>query len=202
MIADERIGLADELADLTDAQWATPSLCAGWTVRNVVVHLLMPFHVSLPSMLWKMATNGFDLDKVSDKFAKSDTRPERELLDDLRANADHHFSPPGFGPEAPLTDLVVHGQDIRRPLGLAHRIPDDHARVVLDMLVTPKASKAFAKKGLLTGLRLEVDELHWSYGSGQVVAGGAEPVIMTLAGRTALLDDLSGPGLDELRRRL
>ncbi len=202
MVAAERTGLADELEGLAEEQWATLSLCAGWTVREVVAHLLMPFHVSLPKMLWKMATNGFDFDKVSDKVAKSDVRPVTELLDDLRTNAGHRFSPPGFGPEAPLTELVVHGQDIRRPLEFARHVPDDHARVVLDLLVTPKAAKAFAKKGLLTGLRLEVNELEWSYGSGHVVAGRAEAIIMTLAGRTALLDELTGPGLDELRRRI
>ena len=202
MIAAERTGLADELSDLTAEQWATPSLCAGWTVRDAVAHLLMPFHLSLPALLWKMARNGFDFNKVSDKVAKSDMRPVTELLDDLRGNAGHRFSPPGFGPEAPLTDVVVHGQDIRLPLRLPHRIPDDHARVVLDLLVTPKAAKAFVKKGLLTGLRLEVDGLGWSYGSGHVVAGRAEAMIMTLAGRTVLLDELSGAGLDELRQRI
>jgi len=202
MIAAERTGLADELQDLTEEQWATPSLCDGWTVRDVVAHLLMPFHMSLPKLMWKMAANGFDFDKVSHKAAKSDVRPATALIDDLRTNAEHRFSPPGFGPEAPLTDLVVHGQDIRLPLGFSHHVPDDHARVVLDLLITPKAAKAFSEKGLLAGLRLEVDELEWSYGSGHVVSGRAEAMIMTLAGRTALLDELTGPGLDELCRRL
>ena len=202
MIAAERTGLAEELRGLTDEQWATPSLCTGWTVRNVVAHLLMPFHVSIPKMVWMMARNSFDFDRVSDRYAKSESRPTTELVDDLRANALHRFKPPGFGPEAPLTDAVVHGQDIRRPLGLAHPIAEDHARVVLDLLVSPKAAKGFGKKGLVTGLRLEVDELDWSHGSGPVVAGAAEPLIMTLAGRTAALDELTGPGLEELRRRM
>lgn len=202
MIAAERNELADELQALTDEQWATPSLCAGWAVRDVVAHLLMPFHVSLPKMIWKMTINRFDFDRVSDKVATSDARPTSALVDDLRANADHRFTPPGFGPEAPLTDVIVHGQDIRRPLGLTHQVPPEHARIVLALLVTPRASKAFIKKGLLAGLRLEVDELNWSYGSGPVVAGRAEPLIMTLAGRTTALDELSGPGLDGLRSRM
>jgi hypothetical protein len=33
-VAAERVGLADDLADLTPEQWATPSLCAGWTVHD------------------------------------------------------------------------------------------------------------------------------------------------------------------------
>ncbi len=35
----EQDRLADILAGLSGAQWATPSLAPGWTVRDVVVHL-------------------------------------------------------------------------------------------------------------------------------------------------------------------
>jgi len=41
MIASERTGLADELERLTPEQWATPSLCTGWTVRDVAAHLTL-----------------------------------------------------------------------------------------------------------------------------------------------------------------
>ncbi len=202
MIAAERIGLAEDLAGLSDEQWVCPSLCAGWRVRDVAAHLTMPFHVSLPKMVWMMVKNRFDFDKLSSRYATSDARPVAELLADLRRNAEHRFTPPGFGPEAPLTDLVVHGQDIRRPLGLHHDIPAEHARVVLDLLVSPKGARAFGKPDLLAGLRLEVDDLDWSHGSGPVIVGGTAAVMMSLAGRTAAIDELSGPGLDELRRRI
>ncbi len=202
MIAAERTGLAEDLSGLSDEQWACPSLCTGWRVRDVAAHLAMPFHVSLPKMVWMMVKNRFDFDKLSSRYATSDARPVAELVDDLRRNAQHRFTPPGFGPEAPLTDLVVHGQDIRRPLGLHHNIPDEHSRVVLDLLVSPKGARAFGKRDLLAGLRLEVDDLDWSHGSGQVISGRVEPMILTLAGRTIALEELSGPGSDELRRRI
>ncbi len=202
MIAADRTGLAEDLSELTDEQWACPSLCAEWRVRDVVAHLSMPFHVSLPKMVLMMVKNRFDFDKLSSRYATSDARPVAELVDDLLRNAQHRFTPPGFGPEAPLTDLVVHGQDIRRPLGLHHDIPAEHARVVLDLLVSPKGARAFGKRDLLAGLRLEVDDLDWSHGSGRVISGRAEPMIVALAGRTVALDELSGPGLDELRRRI
>ena len=35
---DERLAFADFLAGLTPEQWAAPSLCAGWTVRDVAAH--------------------------------------------------------------------------------------------------------------------------------------------------------------------
>lgn len=202
MIAAERTALADELAGLTDEQWRTPSLCTGWTISEVAVHLGMGFHVSTPSFLWRMACSGFDFDKVADKYARSSTATTAERAADLRANAEHRFHPPGFGPEAPLTDVVVHGQDIRRPLGLAHGIAPDRARVVLDLLSSPKGVKAFGHKGLLDGLRLDATDTDWSTGSGDVVSGTADALIVTLAGRPAALDELSGPGADTLRSRL
>ena len=40
-VAAERLRLAEDLESLTPAQWATPSLCAGWTVHDVVAHLTL-----------------------------------------------------------------------------------------------------------------------------------------------------------------
>ncbi|WP_425266801.1 maleylpyruvate isomerase N-terminal domain-containing protein [Amycolatopsis thermalba] len=39
LVHAERAALADDLADLTDGQWATPSLCAGLSVREVLARL-------------------------------------------------------------------------------------------------------------------------------------------------------------------
>ena len=39
-IAAERRATADLLEPLTAEQWATPSLCGAWTVKDVAVHLV------------------------------------------------------------------------------------------------------------------------------------------------------------------
>ena len=39
VIHSERKALADELAQLSGAQWSTPSLCTDWTVRDVLAHM-------------------------------------------------------------------------------------------------------------------------------------------------------------------
>src|SRR5258708_12343969 len=39
LVHAERAALAADLADLTDQQWATLSLCTGFTVRQVLAHL-------------------------------------------------------------------------------------------------------------------------------------------------------------------
>jgi uncharacterized protein (TIGR03083 family) len=35
----QRLGLTDLLVTLTDDEWRQPSLCDGWTVRDVAAHL-------------------------------------------------------------------------------------------------------------------------------------------------------------------
>ena len=37
----ERISLADLLDSLGEREWETPSLCAGWRVRDVAAHLTL-----------------------------------------------------------------------------------------------------------------------------------------------------------------
>jgi uncharacterized protein (TIGR03083 family) len=39
VIHAEREALVADLASLSDEQWATPSLCADWTVRDVLAHM-------------------------------------------------------------------------------------------------------------------------------------------------------------------
>jgi uncharacterized protein (TIGR03083 family) len=204
-IAAERRELADLLDTIGDDEWDVTSLCGGWAVRDVVGHLTMPFHLSVPRMMLGMLTNGFDFNKVSDKVSRERgaTIPPKDLTADLRANAEHHFTPPGNGPIAPLTDIVVHGQDIRRPLGRTRTIPEDRARAILDFL-TAGRTFGFVPKGRLKGLKLEATDLDWSWGDGQQqqVRGPAEALIMSATGRPAALDDLEGEGVASLRARM
>jgi uncharacterized protein (TIGR03083 family) len=40
-VAAEFLALADLFGSATEAQWDTPSLCAGWRVREVIAHMTM-----------------------------------------------------------------------------------------------------------------------------------------------------------------
>src|SRR3712207_3523954 len=62
LLAAETAALTGLLDELDEAGWNTPSLCAGWRVREVVVHLLMPYELSLPRFLLRMATARFSFD--------------------------------------------------------------------------------------------------------------------------------------------
>ena len=50
--------MADTLAALTPDQWAQPSLCRGWTVRQTVAHIVTGAEQPTGRFLGRMAANG------------------------------------------------------------------------------------------------------------------------------------------------
>jgi uncharacterized protein (TIGR03083 family) len=200
-VAAERRKLADAVEGFTDEQWNTPSLCGGWRVRDVVNHLLAGPEVSGLAFVGVMARSGFSFHKANDRVARDDRHPNGELAGALRSNATNRFHPPGFGPEAPLSDLTIHSGDILHPLGLPHEVPADNARVVLPFLVSPKGQRGFGTKGRLDGFSFRATDVDWTHGSGPAVEGPAEPMVMAMGGRMIGFDDLSGDGVTALRAR-
>ncbi|MDQ1246094.1 MAG: hypothetical protein QG597_461 [Actinomycetota bacterium] len=201
-IAAERLIAADLLADLTDDQLATQSLCEEWTVKEVGGHLLMPLVTPMPKLVLAMARNRMSFDRASVSLSKEVAqRSQADLVSGLRAHAQSHFTPPGLGPEAPLTDLLVHGQDMRRPLGLQREMVPERLVVVLDFLVG--GSRGFVPASRSAGLSLRATDVPWVVEeAGPEVAGPGEAIMMALAGRTVALDDLAGAGVAVLRERL
>lgn len=194
--------MADLLSGLTAEQRARPSLCKGWSVHDVAAHLIVPLEVSLPKFMVAMVGAGGSFDRANVRLtSKQARRPVEEIVEVLRRKADSRFTPPGAGPEAPLTDLLVHGLDIRWPLGIARHIPTERAQTALTFL-TSRAADGLAPKGALNGLRFEADDLDWSHGSGPRVRGSAESLLLALTGRTAALEHLEGDGVPTLSNRL
>jgi uncharacterized protein (TIGR03083 family) len=200
LIDIERNRLLEVLGKLDDQQWNAPSLCAGWRVRDVVVHLLMPYQLSVPRFLAKMAAARFKFDTMAGRWATGDTRSHAQLMDALRATKGARFNIPGAPPEAPLSHLVIHAEDIYRPLGIDHTINPRSANIVLNQMITPQARRSL-KPGLLEGLAFSAHDSGWSYGTGAQVSGSASALIRTLAGRAGAADELTGDGADQIRQR-
>ncbi len=201
MIADERRVLADVLMTLTPAQLATPSLCGAWSVHDIAAHLLMPLVTGLSTVMLAMVTSAGNFDKANRALtARIATRPIGDIAQGLRDKAENPFSPPGMGLEAPLTDLLVHGQDLRRPLGLRRDIPADRAGVSLTFLTG--MPRGFVPKDRLAGLALSATDLPFSFGSGAAVGGPAEALLLAMTGRPVALGDLTGDGVTVLRARI
>lgn len=199
-IAEERRQLADVLDGLSEEQWSTPSLCGAWTVRDVAAHLVTPLVTPIYKIVLAVAKARGNFDE-SNRTTTADVveRHGNELPDLLRHHADSRWRPP-LGPVAPLTDLTVHGQDIRRPLGISRTFDPVRQRTILDFLVTPKARWGFTPRDRKWhGLHWETTDLDWSHGEGKVVHGTAEAIMLVLTGRPVALADVTGEGVEQLR---
>jgi uncharacterized protein (TIGR03083 family) len=72
------------LGQLDEPGWNVASNCEGWRVRDVAVHLLMPYELSLPRFLARMAAARFKFDEMADRWATRDIRPTTAVLAALR----------------------------------------------------------------------------------------------------------------------
>jgi uncharacterized protein (TIGR03083 family) len=198
-IAAERRALADVLDGLTPAQWSTQSLCDAWTVRHVAAHLALGSKASLPRFLLAAVKAKGNFHRASEALTEVEAqRPTDEIVAEIRRSIDRRVAPPGMGSVAPLTDILVHSQDIRIPLGIPDDRPVEPWRGVLDFIVTPKARRGFVSKRL-PSLRYVATDLDWSHGDGEELTGPAKALGLTLGGRPARVEELSGPGTAAIR---
>ena len=191
IIGEERRAFGTVLAELAEADWEAPSLCAGWRVREVVAHMTMPFRYPAPRFLAELLRSRGNFARMADRIAHRDAQvPAGVLLDGWRANEEHPWRPPGGGRKGALTHDVVHGLDITIPLGIEHPVGEPALRVVLDHATTPLSLKHFSLD--LTGIRLEADDLDWSFGDGEPLRGTARSLLMVLMDRRLPAELLSG----------
>jgi uncharacterized protein (TIGR03083 family) len=199
VIATERGALADDLESLDDAAWETPSLCAGWTVRDAVAHMIATAEMTPPRFVGKMLGSGFSFDKMVTKeiAAKRGTSPAAELKH-LRAVRNLTTAPPG--PKTSwLGESIVHAEDVRRPLGLQRAYPMEALVAVGDFY--RGSNTLIGAKSRIDGLALKATDTDWSHGSGAAVEGPMLSLVMAMTGRSAGCDDLTGDGVATLRGR-
>jgi uncharacterized protein (TIGR03083 family) len=198
-IAAERIVFAELVESLDDVQLAAPSLCGQWSVHEVAAHVLMPLVTSKLDIARAMLSAKGNFHRANAALARhAAQRPASEIAAGLRARSGSHFRPPLHPPVTPLTDLLVHGQDIRRPLGLTRGFEDHRLRAALDFLASKRAHPGFVPRGRLDGLRLRATDLDWTYGDGAEVTGAGEALLLAMSGRTVVLPELTGEGVARL----
>ncbi|HZE39175.1 MAG TPA: maleylpyruvate isomerase family mycothiol-dependent enzyme [Stackebrandtia sp.] len=198
LASQERADLADFLSTLSPEQWDTPSLCEGWAVRDVVAHIISYDELTVAGAVMRVVKAGFSLDRANAVGLRAPRDPA-----DLVAALREHLTPrgltAGFGGRIGLLDCTIHHQDIRRPLKQPRDIPAERLRHGLDFL--PRA-RAIGTPKRIRGLRLVAEDIGWELGDGPEVRGTGEAVLMGVSGRVEVLDELSGDGVDVLRRRL
>ena len=198
--AAERRDLTDLLDTLTPEQWCQPSLCEGWTVRDVVAHLISYEELGPFGLVGAVLRTGFRPGRLnaSRLDAYRGHRPQ-QLTQVLRSHLTPRGLTAGFGGRIGLTDCVIHHQDIRRPLGLPRDVPAERLREALDFSfrapVLPSRRNA-------ADLRLVATDLDWRRGDGPRIEGSGEALLMALAGRAKPLEELEGDGVPTLAARI
>ncbi|MFI1419700.1 maleylpyruvate isomerase family mycothiol-dependent enzyme [Streptomyces sp. NPDC020731] len=199
LIHAERAALAADLADLTDEQWATPSLCAGLTVREVLAHLTAGASLNTVHWLAGVIRCRFDFDKqVAVRLAEQLGATPGETLERFRRIVPSTTKPP-LPAVAMLGETLVHGEDIRRPLGIRRDHPIDVVTRTAEYY--QGSDLVVVAKGRIGGLRLAADDGPFTTGSGSLVSGRTMALIMAMTGRAAYCDDLEGDGVELLRSR-
>lgn len=188
----ERADMADTWSGLCAEQWACPSWCDGWSVQDAAGHILAAAEQTPLNFYKELAAAGFRFDVFTDRGAKrlSALSPE-ELVRRLRARTTTTNHPPA-PVIAMLGEIVVHGEDIRRPLDLRHRSPEPALVAVADNY--KKTNILIGSKRRITGLRLRATDCDWAHGDGPELSGPLISLILAMAGRTGALTDLAGEG--------
>jgi uncharacterized protein (TIGR03083 family) len=200
-IGDERVGLAEVLAGLDEAQWNAPTLCSEWKVRDVAAHVTAGaegvFGVGVTVV--GLARHGFSFNRwMADDGKQRGEQDPAVILAALSSAARNRKKPPGAPVVSVLTDVLIHGQDICRPLGIRRTAPLEHFRPVADFV---KSTFVFGAKKRMAGLTLSATDLDWTQGNGLEVKGPIEALIMAMAGRGSAVDDLAGEGKSLLASR-
>lgn len=198
LLAAERTTFADYLKTLAAADWDKPSLCEGWTVKDVAAHVTNGAALTPAKFLTGLIGAGFSIARWNANGIAQETKGSTEELVARLSTRASNKTIPGL---AMLGETVTHAEDIRAALGgpaIAH---------------SPEALKAvaghFAKspapiggKKRTAGLSLESTDVTWTTGSGPLVRGPLVSLILAISGRKAGLVDLSGPGLEAFSSRI
>jgi len=195
----EMAALADDLSALEPGQWRSPTLCADWDVEEVVAHLGGAASTTRWAWIRSMVAARFNPDVHNRRRLEAfrGATPQETLERFRRVGP---IASPIKPSPAGLGEVIVHAEDIRRPLGLRHD-PDAAGLLAVARFF---ATKDFAVKSktLVQGLALQATDADFRAGAGPEVSGPLLSLVLVMAGRAAFLPDLSGDGVPELSRRL
>lgn len=199
----QRARLCDLLAALDGDQWRQPSLCPGWTVRDVAAHLTLqqlgPGAVFAQMLRWRGTIDRTTAHVARRRAAALSTE---RLTAEIRATIGSRRHIFGVTRLETLCDILVHSQDIAIPLGRHLDVPADAAAVAATRTLSMRWPPPPPSTRKMAGLRLTATDISWSAGHGPTVQGPMAALLLVCCGRAAALPRLSGDGVAELTARL
>lgn len=192
MVHAERAALAADLAQLSELEWAVPSLCDSFSVREVLAH--MTAGASLNPVRWMAGVLWcrFDFDKqVAMRMRQQLGASPAETLARFERRVSSTTKPP-LSVAAMLGEAIVHGEDIRQPLGIKRDYPIETLTAVAEYY--QGSDMPVMTKSRADGLRLAATDGAFVAGAGPEVSGRTLALVMAMAGRSAYCDELAGDG--------
>lgn len=198
-IHHERAALSRTLGSLSDEQWASPSWCQGWSVRQTTGHIVAAAEQTPLHFYRELIAAGFRFNVFTAQGVErlADVGPD-ELVRRLQARTTTTNHPPA-PVMAMLGEIIVHGEDIRRPLGLTHQPPVPAVRAVADSW--KGSNLLIGAKRRIAGMRLRATDTEWTHGEGPEVSGPLLSLVLAMTGRKGSHGDLEGDGLSVLAGR-
>ena len=195
----ERSAMVETLSGLPAEAWATPSLCEGWSIGETVGHILAAAEQTPANFYKELISAGFTFNVFTDRAAKRlGALSPTVLIERLQARTTTTNHPPA-PVIAMLGEIVVHGEDTRRPLGIVHQSPEAALVAVADNY--KKTNLLIGAKRRIAGLRLRANDADWTNGDGPEVDGPLASLVVAMTGRKAVLGDLTGEGVATLGAR-
>jgi uncharacterized protein (TIGR03083 family) len=194
MVHAERAALIEDLSPLPAERWEQQSLCAGWTVHDVAAHLIDSARTTRLGFVAGLVRARMDFDRLNARGVQRERGAgPPETLQRLRQVASRRSTPPA-PLDSRLVEEIVHGEDIRRPLGLTRAYPPE--AVLRSLRLQARTPAAFGgAKELTARLRLTATDADCTIGDGPLVSGPALALLLAVSGRRVALDELTGPGL-------
>lgn len=198
-IHTEREALAGTLDGLLEEQWNTMSWCEGWSVHKLTGHVVAASEQTFAHFYTELASAGFNFARFTDLGAQKVAEASNvELVVRLRARLTTTNRPPA-PVLAMLGEIVVHGEDIRRPLGLEHHSPEAALLAVAEGW--KNSNLLIGTKRRIAGVTLRATDVTWSHGQGPLVQGPLQSLVLAMTGRKGAHGDLEGEGLTRLAAR-
>jgi len=191
LVHAERQRLHDQTRALTEEQWRKPALVGSWTVEQTIAHLAAGAEQSFAAWMRSVLSARFDfeLHKQRGVMTRIGATPDETLTRFRRAIENRRRA---AGPVmASLGEVLIHGEEIRRPLGIAAEVPSRTAAVALRWFARHDFTEYSRSRA--EGLRL-VPEGEPVIGEGAEVRGHALALLLALSGRPVSPGELSGPG--------
>jgi uncharacterized protein (TIGR03083 family) len=201
-IDDQRCALVHLLEDLSEKEWRQPSLCHGWTVRQVAAHLALQNTAwsAMPRAVLDLLRHGGVNGAIHAMGCRHAELPVQAIISEIRDRIGVWRPLPAVTFRETAIDYLVHSQDIAVPLGRTLPMPPGLAVIAADRVWS--SPRMFHARKKLAGYRLVADDAPWTAGQGQEISGPVGALLLLLTGRPAALPQLSGPGAAGLRELL